>query len=594
MHRQLPIALTGLAALLTSAALGAPATATGRAATAIHDLQGTTRLGKTGAATVGGIVTALRTAGSKGFWIQDPHADADPRTSEGLFVFTNAAPAVTIGDNVTVSGTVSEYYPGGAQAGGQSITQLSTPTITVASHGNPLPAPVKLTDKDIPSPYAPDGAIETKPLEPTKYGLDYYETLEGMRVQVSNARVVGPTNSHAELTITAKPSERRTPRGGTLYGGYDQQNSGRLTVSTLAGPAVPRANVGDMLAGDTVGVLDYDQFGGYRIAATSLGKYTDKHLKPEVTAAAGAGELTVATYNVENLDPKDPPAKFDRLAAGIVTNLRSPAVVTLEEIQDNNRATNDGTVAADQTYAKLLASISAAGGPHYQYRQIDPVNNADGGEPGGNIRVGFLFNPATVSFTDRPGGDATTAVTVVKHGATAALSASPGRISPAEDAWHSSRKPLVGEFVFGGKTVFVIANHFNSKGGDLPLTARQQPVARPSEVQRRQQTAVVRAFVDKLLAAQPNANIVVLGDMNDYSFSPAITPLTAGGALIDPLLSLPAAQQYSYVYQGNSQAIDHTLLSRSLAHYTYDLVHLNSEFADQASDHDPQVTRLHL
>ncbi len=55
----------------------------------------------------------MRTYGSRGFWIQDPDADDDAATSEGVFVFTNAVPTVAVGDAVKVSGTVGEYVPGG-------------------------------------------------------------------------------------------------------------------------------------------------------------------------------------------------------------------------------------------------------------------------------------------------------------------------------------------------------------------------------------------------------------------------------------------------------------------------------------------------
>ena len=58
-------------------------------------------------------------------------------------------------------------------------------------------------------------------------------------------------------------------------------------------------------------------------------------------------------------------------------------------------------VAADQTLTKLTDAIVAAGGPHYDWREIDPVDDQDGGQPGGNIRVVFLFNPARVAFVDR-------------------------------------------------------------------------------------------------------------------------------------------------------------------------------------------------
>ncbi|MCA1438594.1 hypothetical protein I6F33_37690, partial [Bradyrhizobium sp. BRP20] len=132
----------------------------------------------------------------------------------------------------------------------------------------------------------------------------------------------------------------------------------------------------------------------------------------------------------------------------------------------------DGVVAADQTLQRFTDAIVAAGGPRYEWRQIDPRDLADGGEPGGNIRVGFLFNPRRVSFVDRPGGDATTAVSVVTERGKPHLSVSPGRVDPGNAAWAKSRKPLAGEFVFHGHTVFVIANHFNSKGGDQPTHGR--------------------------------------------------------------------------------------------------------------------------
>ncbi|WP_425444813.1 endonuclease/exonuclease/phosphatase family protein, partial [Streptomyces milbemycinicus] len=192
---------------------------------------------------------------------------------------------------------------------------------------------------------------------------------------------------------------------------------------------------------------------------------TSGGIAPEVAKKGKANQVSVATYNVENLDPTDPQSKFDRLAEGVVKNLAAPDIVSLEEIQDNNGAKDDGTVAADKTIAQFIDAIKAAGGPTYDWRSVDPVNDADGGEPGGNIRNVFLFNPQRVSFVDRPGGDATTAVEAVRDGNKGArLSVSPGRINPTSDAWKSSRKPLVGEFTFRGEKLFVVGNHFNSKG----------------------------------------------------------------------------------------------------------------------------------
>lgn len=300
----------------------------------------------------------------------------------------------------------------------------------------------------------------------------------------------------------------------------------------------------------------------------------------------------MATYNVENLDPAD--GTFAAHAAAIVDHLQSPDVVSLEEIQDNNGAKDDGTVAADVTVNKLIDAIVAAGGPKYDWRSVDPVNDQDGGEPGGNIRQVFLFNPERVSFTDRAGGDSTTPVGVTRTHGRAALTASPGRIAPADEAWKNSRKPLAGEFVFRGKTVFVIANHFASKGGDQGLTAQYQPPARSSETQRHAQADAVNGFVKEILKAQKNADVVTLGDINDFEFSGTAQRLEDGGALWSAIKSLPKSERYTYDYQGNSQVLDQILISPSIRHddFAYDSVHVNSEFNDQISDHDPQVLRF--
>ncbi|MET9092342.1 endonuclease/exonuclease/phosphatase family protein [Streptomyces cyaneofuscatus] len=563
----------------------------------IHDIQGTTRISPldgTAVTGVPGTVTGVRATGSRGFWIQDTAPDGDARTSEGLFVYTgSAAPAVKVGDAVLVSGKVAEYYPG---TGAQSITQITAPRTTVLSSGNALPAPVVLDARSVPGRYVPSaggGAIDALPLEPKRYALDLYEALEGARVQIADTRVTGATTAYDEIWVTVKPKENPTRRGGTLYASYTDQNTGRLKVMSLD-PAqpVPTANVGDVLKGRTTGVLDYASYGGYNVQATELGTHVDKKLRREVTRKQKKDELAVATYNVENLDAADPQAKFDTLADGIAVNLSSPDIVSLEEIQDDNGPVNDGTVGSEATLKRFTDAIVAKGGPRYAWRYIAPENNKDGGEPGGNIRNVFLYNAQRVSFADRPGGDAATAVEAVKTWKGARLSVSPGRINPTSPAWEASRKPLVGEFTFRGKPVFVIGNHFGSKGGDQPLHGRYQEPNRSSETKRIQQAAEVNAFVTSLLKADKSARVVALGDFNDFEFSPTFTALTQGKVLKPLIKTLPASERYSYVFDGNSQTLDHILTSPAVRRFDYDVVHINAEFADQASDHDPQVVRV--
>jgi uncharacterized protein len=586
----------------STVALTVPAHADG---VRIHDIQGSTRISPYAGqkvTDVAGVVTGVRTYGSsRGFWIQDATPDDNPATSEGVFVFTSSTPKVAVGDSVTVSGTVSEFVPGGVSSGNQSLTEITKPTITVVSSGSAVPAATVVDEDSVPAAYAPagdtasDGSINGLSLKPSTYALDYYESLEGMNVQVADARVVTATDPFTELWVTVKPWEHRSRRGGTVYGSYDSQNTGRLQIQSLGSTAdFPKANVGDTLTGTTAGPLDYNQFGGYTLVASRLGTLKSAGLQRETTRKQSRAELAVATYNVENLDPSD--ATFEEHASAIVNNLKSPDIVSLEEIQDNNGAKDDGTTAADVTVGKLIDAIVAAGGPRYDWRAIDPANDTDGGEPGGNIRQVFLFNPQRVSFTDRAGGDATTAVGVTKVHGKAALTASPGRIDPTDEAWKSSRKPLVGEFVFRGRTVFVIANHFNSKGGDQSLHARYQPPVRSSETQRHQQATLVNAFVKDILDVQKNADVIALGDINDFEFSDTAKLLEGDGELWSAIKSLPKSERYTYDYQGNQQVLDQILVSPSIRRgcdFEYDSVHINSEFHDQISDHDPQVLRFH-
>ncbi|MDQ1655189.1 MAG: uncharacterized protein QOD41_272 [Cryptosporangiaceae bacterium] len=565
----------------------------------IHEIQGAAHVSPltgTQVTDVPGVVTAV---GANGFWFQDPQPDADPATSEGLFVFTSSKPTVAAGDSVTVAGTVTEYRPGGSGGGTNlSTTELSKPAVTVLAPGATIPAATLVGPGGLVAPAAvrsdAPGNVETSTVfSPATSALDFYESLEGMLVQVTDSVAVGPTASFGEIPVLpGGKGAPRTGRGGVLYS-YPDANTERVFLDDLLAP-LPAVSVGDKLPGPVTGVLDYS-FGNYKLEVLATPTAKPKSAPRETTRAQRADELAVATFNVQNLDPGDPAAKFDALAQVVVHNLATPDVLALEEIQDDNGPTDDGTVTAAKTYTQLADAIAAAGGPRYEVRQIDPGNKTDGGEPGGNIRVGFMFNPARVAFTDRPGGTTTSAVGVTGTGANTALTFSPGRVDPGNPAFADSRKPLAGEFRFGGRTVFVVVNHFASKGGDDPLFGRYQPPSRSSEDKRHGQATAVKTFTDQILTADPQASIVVAGDLNDFEFSQTADILTAGGTLTDLPRTLPLNERFSYVFEGNSQVLDQVLVSKRLSRnirHDYDIVHVNSEYQDQISDHDPQVVRI--
>jgi predicted extracellular nuclease len=565
----------------------------------IHEIQGAAHRSPLEGETVSRVAGIVTAKVSNGFFMEDPDGDADAATSEGLFVFTSSAPVVQVGDSIEVSGLVTEFRPGGSSSTNLTQTEIVSPTITVISTGNALPGPtvIGLGGRIPPAEVIDDdatGSVETSgSFDAATDGIDFYESLESMLVRVNDAVAVGPTNAFGEIPVVGDNGAFagvRTARGGVVIR-PDDFNPERIQLDDRILP-VPTVNVADRFTSPIVGVLDYS-FGNFKLDVTQGVSTASGGLEREVTATPRDQEIAIATFNVENLDPGDGPA-FAELAGLIVHNLQAPDLIGIEEVQDNDGPTNSGTTDASLTWEMLIAAIQAAGGPVYDYRQIDPLDNEDGGQPGGNIRVGFLFrSDRGLEFVDRPGGDATTATAPVSHPSGIQLTLSPGRVNPQHPAFEETRKSLAGEFRVRGRKLIAIVNHFSSKGGDQPLFGRFQPPTRFTEVARHQQAQVVNDFVDEVLAADPNANVVVLGDINDFEFSETVDILK-GGVLVNLMDSLPKGERYSYVFEGNSQVLDQTLVSQSMAGlpFTYDVVHVNSEFADQASDHEPQVARF--
>jgi predicted extracellular nuclease len=566
----------------------------------IHEIQGSTHLSPhAGERTsfVPGVVTAVTT---NGFWMQDPQPDADPATSEAIFVFTSSKPAVTKGTAVTVSGEVSEFRPGGASTINLTTTELQNVTVYPGAAGADIAATVIGAGGRVPPSRVieddANGSVETSGVfDPQQDGIDFYESLEGMKVQVNDAVVVGPqSNTFGELWVVGDNGANaglRTSRGGVVVA-PDDFNPERIQLDDVLA-ATPKVDVGDTIPGATVGVLSYD-FGNFELLPLKPPGAVSGGLARETTQAPSKNELEIASFNVENLAPGDPDSKYTGLATTLIKNLQAPDLVAVEEIQDNTGATDNGVTDASVTWNKLIAAIQKAGGPTYQYEQIDPVNDQDGGQPGGNIRQGFLFRTDRgLAFVDRPGGTSTNSTEVVRTRRGPQLTFSPGRIQPNDPAFTSSRKPLAGEFTWKGKRLIVVANHFNSKGGDDPLFGHHQPPVRVTEEQRHRQATIVNAFARDIQRADPLSNYVVLGDLNDFEFSETVQILQ-GFQMLDLYYLLPPSERYSYVFEGNSQALDHILVSPALLAPlpAYDSVHVNSEFADQQSDHDPQVVRL--
>jgi predicted extracellular nuclease len=567
----------------------------------IHDIQGARHRSPYEDRVVGGVPGVVTAASTNGIWVQDATPDADARTSEGVFLFQPSA-RPPVGTAVVFSGAVAEFKNSSWGPESLSLTEIFRPTVTPTGTGSIAPTVIGQGGRTPPNRIIDNdstGDVDTNPMfDPQQDGLDFHESIEGMLVRFNDAVVTGPTNDFGEVSIigdNGRFAGLRTGRGGVIVRA-DDFNPERFILDDIIGET-PTANTGDKLSSPIVAVADYsfDNFKYYPLVeATATGS-----LQREVTESPKSNELAIASFNVENLAPGDPPSKYAALADTLVDNLKSPDIVAVEEIQDND-GTTGGTgstvTEANVTWNMLIAAITAAGGPTYQYRQIDPEDDKDGGAPGGNIRQGFLFRTDRgLAFVDRPGGTSTNSTAVVRSGRRAQLTFSPGRIQPADGAFTTSRKPLAGEFTWKGESLIAVANHFNSKGGDEPLFGHLQPPTRVTEEQRHAQATIVNRFTRDIQRIEPLGNYVVLGDINDFEFSETMQILQ-GFQMLDLMFLLPPSERYSYVFEGNSQALDHILASPALLFPIpeYDSVHVNAEFADQQSDHDPQVARLKI
>ncbi|MBE9178034.1 hypothetical protein IQ268_05475 [Oculatella sp. LEGE 06141] len=430
-----------------------------------------------------------------------------------------------------------------------------------------------------------------------------------MRVTVSDAIAVGPTTQFGEIFTLADAGAGATGLSdrGTINISPDDFNPERIQIQLDADllPGFSAAvNVGDRL-GDVTGVVSYS-FGNYEVLATEAFTPVSGGLEPEDSSLLPTdNQITVATYNVLNLDPKVEDlslvnnnnsnevdddlgsGQFDAIALHIANNLNLPDIIALQEVQDNNGAEITDVTAADETLQLLVDEIAEISDANYAFIDNPFIGNeTSGGQPGGNIRTAFLYNPARVELVE---------------GSVQTLTDPVDQQTNPDSPFFESRLPLVATFRFNGEEITLVNNHFSSKGGSSPLFGQIQPaVERQNDPlvnggvdQRLAQAEAVKGFVDGILAGNANANVVVLGDLNEFEF---ISPLeTLSQSLVNLTETLPENERYSYIFEGNSQSLDHILVSDALASTAeFDAVHVNSEFAAPASDHDPLLARLTL
>ncbi len=498
------------------------------------------------------IVTALSYSGGvpNGFFIQTPdsRADASDQTSNGLYVFTGGAPPVSVGDQVDVTATVSEFF---------GLTELSGATVTVDSSGNPLPAAILLTQ------VAPGVFV---PSHDQPFPQNEYERFEGMRVRIENGRTTGPTDLFGDVAVVAD-NTRAFRQPGIQYpgvAGYPVIWDGNPEVfeinpdgAGLPNAAIPAGSVIDVAEGP----LTYS-FSDYQIWPTTF-SYTPAAL-PRAVRARHPGEMTVASQNMLRFFDADPlngpddgpvtPAQFQnrlvKASLHIRTVLGAPDILCAEEVE------NLGALQA-------LAAQIEADDPSLRYTAYLLEGNDIGG-----IDTGFLVRD-TVNVT----------APVTQVGLTTTLS--------LDGSLLNDRPPLVlqGEYVGNGAPfpVTVVGVHGRSLSGIEGTGASANRVRQ----KRLEQATELAQYLQSLQAADPGRRIMVTGDFNAFEYSDGYVDvvgivtgnLDPNGAiqpghadwvepnLVDQVSSLPATERYSFVFGGSAQVLDHMLTTANLNDY---------------------------
>lgn len=569
-----------------------------------------------------GVVTGRK---SNGFFFQATGADVDanPGTSEGLFVFTSSAPpaAAAVGNRVCVAGSVAEFIPSAAPFQ-RPLTQLTgSPTVTALETGVALPAPVVITS----SLLSPTG------------GVDQLERLESMRVTVENLTVVAPTQgSINEATDTAtsngvffgvlplvdrpfrEPGIREPlPLPKPTIARFDANPELIRVDSDGAGASVLNLSTGQTVASLT-GPLDFG-FNYYTIlpeAGSSpvvIGSPTAASV-PQPTN----GEFTVASFNVQRLfdtvndpsigEPVPDAATFAKRLGKIslyVRNLlRNPDIVGMVEVENLSTLQSLATRINDD-------NAGLPGAPSYVPYLLE-------GNDIGGIDVGYLVNVHRVQVDSiRQEGKTATFVNPA-NGQTELLNDRPPLVLEARVRKSPDTLPL---------PVVVVVNHLRSfsdvEGG---VTQAAQDAALRARTKRARQAEFLAQLLQDIQTSRPGVPVFAVGDYNAFEFNDgyadilgavtgnpapeeAVDIVTAD--LVNPsftnlMLNLPAADRYSYSFDGSAQAIDHIVASPSAWERVerVAVAHGNADFAatfrndgsrpERVSDHDAPIAYVRL
>ncbi len=514
----------------------------------------------------------------QGFFIQAEFPDSNASTSDGLFVYDGGNPTtdVSVGDRVTVTGTVQEFF---------GETQIAASSVSVSGTGM-----IRTTDVTLPVANVvanSDGVIlgDLEHLEgmlirfaQTLTVTDLYNLERFGEVAVSQGgRLRQYTNSNApDAAGYTSHREADAARSLLLDDGLRGQNIVPVPFLESASAAGGALRIGSSVSGLT-GALRFSRGSGgsgteaWRLVPTTDPAFNSDNPRPGRPAMGGS--LRVASFNVlnffstvdsgqSNCGPNgrqgcrgaDSDEELRRQLEKITTALAmiDADIIGLIELENNDSASLQAIV--DSLNAAMSAGTSSF------------LNTGTIG--GGAIKTGFVYRPASVTA----------------RGSYAILNSS----VDARFNDNRNRPALAQTFVQKsiGATLTIVVNHLKSKGSSCDSDGDPN-IADGQGNCNKTRTSAATAITDWLQTDPTSSNdpdFLIIGDLNAYLQEDPLTALRNGGftSLVD---NTSGGKTYSYVFGGQSGALDHALASATLVSQVTETIewHIN---ADEARAHD--------
>ncbi len=517
--------------------------------------------------------------------MQTPGVEWNGAASDAIFVYSTDWNAIP-GAELEISGEVVDYLK---HETAKPVTQIHLDQIRIRKAPGPEIQAIDITADLLP---AANGAL-----------AQLLNSLEGMLLRIPKGQTfIAPSNPHGDYVLALdaqRPDDSaiRTPHKGAIisadnplrwYPGF------RITNYNHA----PRLNVGSVLDTDVIGPLNY-RVDSYQMAVQQPFKVKDAFVTlSKSSLLPSSGAVTIMTLNCFNLDPHVEAAekvmnpeqdidddwgegRFHTLAQAVVLQANTPDIVALQEIQDNDGAELSDVVDASDTYRLLIKTIEQLSGIRYRWIDISPEVGADGGQPGGNIRNAFLYNPLRVELlqqhTEAFGGD--------------------------KACFEGSRKPLLAVFKEkeSGEKLVCINVHLASKRHQNSIFAPFEPGVDAKLGVRVAQAAVIHRKMQEL--REQGLNYYVTGDFNDTEHSQTLAVVT-GDDSTNLVELLPPEERYDYNHRGKLQVLMHGIVPNEMVdnkRAEYEIIHGNElvgvkpgEESDKPSDHAYVIAKLQL